>query len=299
MQQQVQPEKIKLLTPQEVAALGPAKVAALADVCVEFGPVSDAERSESPGGAGAAGAGPPADAAARRSRQRVLREHCAVPQSQFAAERASPNCGSQGVKDMIVADAGRGQFAVSFGAFRTEQAAQALAGRNREAGRQAGSRAAAPAAAVADASRRSRSAAAGRRPAQGPADAIRRHRNQGRQLRRGELTHAHAARRSARRRRRSISRRRARCSRNTRRGSTSISASRDSPQELASLPGAYAPPRGMLLLAGPPGRGGRMHRVAAACRSGIGPGRDRRGQAPLCASGGARDGTGKCAWRRR
>ena len=46
LQQQVSPEKIKLLTPQEVAALGPAKVAALADVCVEFGPLSDAERAK-------------------------------------------------------------------------------------------------------------------------------------------------------------------------------------------------------------------------------------------------------------
>src|SRR5258708_14190030 len=45
LQQQVQPEKIKLLSPQEVAALGPAKVAALADVCVEFGPLSDLERA--------------------------------------------------------------------------------------------------------------------------------------------------------------------------------------------------------------------------------------------------------------
>ena len=33
--EQVQPDKIKLLTPQQVAALGPSKVAALADVCLE------------------------------------------------------------------------------------------------------------------------------------------------------------------------------------------------------------------------------------------------------------------------
>ena len=32
LNQQVQPDKIKLLTPQQVAALGPAKIAALADV---------------------------------------------------------------------------------------------------------------------------------------------------------------------------------------------------------------------------------------------------------------------------
>ena len=43
--EQVQPEKIKLLTPQQVAALGPAKVAALADVCLEWGPLSDADRT--------------------------------------------------------------------------------------------------------------------------------------------------------------------------------------------------------------------------------------------------------------
>src|SRR5450432_300827 len=44
LSQQVQPDKIKLLTPQQVAALGPAKVASLADVCVEWGPLSDADR---------------------------------------------------------------------------------------------------------------------------------------------------------------------------------------------------------------------------------------------------------------
>jgi hypothetical protein len=45
LSEQVQPDKIKLLTPQQVAALGPAKVASLADVCVEWGPMSDADRA--------------------------------------------------------------------------------------------------------------------------------------------------------------------------------------------------------------------------------------------------------------
>ena len=44
LKQQIQPDKIKLLTPPQVAALGPAKMAALADVCVEWGPFSDIER---------------------------------------------------------------------------------------------------------------------------------------------------------------------------------------------------------------------------------------------------------------
>ena len=43
--EQVQPDKLKLLTPQQVAALGPAKVASLSDVCVEWGPMSEAERT--------------------------------------------------------------------------------------------------------------------------------------------------------------------------------------------------------------------------------------------------------------
>ena len=35
-------------------------------------------------------------------------------------------------------------------------------------------------------------------------------------------------------------------------------------EELATLPGAYAPPRGRLLLAGPRGRRGRLRRAASA-----------------------------------
>src|SRR3954471_19199963 len=42
--EQVRPDSIRILTSQQVAALGPAKVASLPDVCVEWGPFSDAER---------------------------------------------------------------------------------------------------------------------------------------------------------------------------------------------------------------------------------------------------------------
>jgi hypothetical protein len=42
---QVQPERIRVLTSQQVAALGPAKVAALPDVCVEWGPFTEADRA--------------------------------------------------------------------------------------------------------------------------------------------------------------------------------------------------------------------------------------------------------------
>src|SRR5256885_3414895 len=45
LKQQVRPEKIAILTPPQVAALGPGKVASLADVCIEWGPLSDADRT--------------------------------------------------------------------------------------------------------------------------------------------------------------------------------------------------------------------------------------------------------------
>ena len=43
--EQVQPDKVKLLSPQQVAALGPGKAASLADVCVEWGPLGEADRA--------------------------------------------------------------------------------------------------------------------------------------------------------------------------------------------------------------------------------------------------------------
>ena len=126
LQQQVQPEKIKLLTPQEVAVLGPAKVAALADVCVEFGPFSDAERAKV-----IADLEPLALGRLLTQRRVELDNTYSVGISPFpnrnSAENRVGELRRQGVKDATVVDAGRGQFAVSFGAFRTEKAALAYA----------------------------------------------------------------------------------------------------------------------------------------------------------------------------
>lgn len=126
LQQQVQPEKIKLLTPQEVAVLGPAKVAALADVCVEFGPFSDAERAKV-----IVDLEPLALGRLLTQRRVELDNTYSVGISPFpnrnSAENRVGELRRQGVKDATVIDAGRGQFAVSFGAFRTEKAALAYA----------------------------------------------------------------------------------------------------------------------------------------------------------------------------
>jgi SPOR domain len=124
LQQQVQPEKIKLLTPQEVAGLGPAKVAALADVCVEFGPLSDAERAKV-----VSDLEPQALGRLLTARRVDVDSAQTVSISPFptrnAAEIRAVELRRQGLKDIAVIDAGRNQFAVSFGSFRTEQAALA------------------------------------------------------------------------------------------------------------------------------------------------------------------------------
>jgi hypothetical protein len=124
--QQVQPDKIAILTPKQVAALGPAKVAALADVCVEWGPFSDAERARALSDLQPLQLGP------LLSQRRVELEGAfGVSVGPFptraAAEKRLAELKALDIDDVSVVDAGRGQFAVSLGVFRSEQAAVARA----------------------------------------------------------------------------------------------------------------------------------------------------------------------------
>jgi hypothetical protein len=121
---QVQPDKIKLMTPQQVAALGPSKVAALAEVCVEWGPFSDSERAR------ALADLEPLALGRLLSQKRVEFDsgywvNTGPFATRAAAETRLGELRRQGVKEITVADAGKGQFAVSFGMFRTEPAALA------------------------------------------------------------------------------------------------------------------------------------------------------------------------------
>jgi hypothetical protein len=120
--EQVQPEKIKLLTPQQVAALGPAKVAALADVCVEWGPFSDAERTRALGELEPLGLG------------RLLTQKRTESPTAFwvylppfptkaAADRRATELRSAGLRDLYVVDGGAQRLAISLGVFRTAEAA--------------------------------------------------------------------------------------------------------------------------------------------------------------------------------
>jgi hypothetical protein len=117
--QQVQPEKISLLTPRQVAALDPAKVATLADVCVEWGPLSDTEKTR------ALATLEPLDLARLISEKRVeviANYWVFIPPaaSRAAADRKLAELKAQGVKDLLLIDGGPQRYAISLGVFRGE-----------------------------------------------------------------------------------------------------------------------------------------------------------------------------------
>ena len=120
--EQIQPDKIKLLTPQQVAALGPAKVAALADVCVEWGPFSEVDRAKALGELEPLGLG-------RLLTQKRVETSTAfwayLPPfpSKAAADRRATELRSAGVRDLYVVDGGPQRYAISLGVFRTAEAA--------------------------------------------------------------------------------------------------------------------------------------------------------------------------------
>jgi hypothetical protein len=123
LSQQVKPDKIVLLTPQQVAALGPAKVSALADVCVEWGPFSDNDKSR------ALASLEPLDLAKLISQKKVevvANYWVFVPPApnKAAADRRMEELKAQGVKDLLLVDSGPQRLAISLGVFRTEEAAQ-------------------------------------------------------------------------------------------------------------------------------------------------------------------------------
>jgi hypothetical protein len=131
--EQVQPDKIKLLTPQEVAALGPAKVAALADVCLEWGPFSDGDRSRA-----VADLEPLAIGKLMTQRRVDAAGTWSATLSPFAnrlsADRRAGELRQQNVRDVSVVDIAGGRFAVVIGVFRTEEQARAHAAELARAG---------------------------------------------------------------------------------------------------------------------------------------------------------------------
>lgn len=124
LSQQVQPEKIKLLTPQQVAALGPAKVAALADVCVEWGPLSEADRARAVSNLEPLELG---RLLTQKKVEVIANYWVFLPPAanKSAADKRVGELKAQGIDDAFALDSGPQRFAISLGVFRTEDAAQA------------------------------------------------------------------------------------------------------------------------------------------------------------------------------
>ena len=120
--EQVQPEKIKLLTPQQVAALGPAKVAALADVCLEWGPLTDADRVRALSDLEPLALG---KLLTQRRNETTMSfwVYLPVAPSRAEADRRVADLRARGLGDVAVVDAGPARNAVSLGLFQTEDAA--------------------------------------------------------------------------------------------------------------------------------------------------------------------------------
>jgi hypothetical protein len=123
LNEQVQPDKIRLLTPQQVAALGPAKVAALADVCLEWGPLGEPERTK------ALADLEPLALGKLLSQRRVENSMAFWVYVQSApnraeADRRAADLRARGVGEASVVESGPQRYAVSLGAFHTQEAAQ-------------------------------------------------------------------------------------------------------------------------------------------------------------------------------
>src|SRR5437764_1357971 len=122
--QQVQPDKIALLSPQQVAALGPAKASALADVCVEWGPLTEGDRAR------ALAQLEPLDLARLISQKKVeviANYWVFIPPAanKPAADKRVEELKGQNIRDVALVESGPQRLAISFGAFRTEEGAQA------------------------------------------------------------------------------------------------------------------------------------------------------------------------------
>ena len=131
--QQINRDRVKLLTPQQVAVLGPSKAAALPNVCLEWGPFPDSERER------AAAALEPFQLGRLLVQRRVEASAswwAFVPAqpTRAAAERRAAELRTAGFADLFIVEAGEQRYAVSLGVFRSEEAARRMAERARERG---------------------------------------------------------------------------------------------------------------------------------------------------------------------
>ena len=122
--EQVQPDKIRILTPQQVAALGPAKVAALADVCLEWGPFNDADRTRALADLEPAALG---RLLTQKRTENTTAFWVFVPRTwnRSTIDRRLAELTAAGIDNVVLVDTGPQRFTIALGAYRTEQEASA------------------------------------------------------------------------------------------------------------------------------------------------------------------------------
>lgn len=119
---QLNPQRIKLLTPQQVAALGPAKEAALPNVCLEWGPFTDRERDR------AVAILEPFDLAKLVTQRRAEVSgaywvYLPPAATRQAAEQRIAELRGAGLTEVTLVESGGGRNAIALGVFRTADAA--------------------------------------------------------------------------------------------------------------------------------------------------------------------------------
>ena len=123
LRQQIEPDKIKLLTPQQVAALAPAKAAVISSQCLEWGPFSDGERERAQ-----AILEPFALGRLLTSRHAETKGaywvYLPPLPSKAAADKRAAELRSAGISDLYVIQEGPQRNAISLGVFRSGEAAQ-------------------------------------------------------------------------------------------------------------------------------------------------------------------------------
>ncbi|MDQ6620537.1 MAG: SPOR domain-containing protein [Pseudomonadota bacterium] len=126
LQQQLQPEKLRLLTPQQVAALGPEKKDSLADVCAEWGPFDETERARALADLEPLGLGRLVSSR-RADPVTSYWTYIAPLTSRRSAERRVDDLRDMGISDVSIVEYGERRLAISLGVFRSEEAAADLA----------------------------------------------------------------------------------------------------------------------------------------------------------------------------
>jgi hypothetical protein len=127
LEQQVKPDMIKLLTPQQVAALAPSKVSALADVCMEWGPLSDGDRSRAMTELEPLALG----RLLTQKRTEINATHYVhLPRNANKAtiDKRVADLSAAGLRNVTVIDSAAQRYTISLGAFKSEEAANAYLG---------------------------------------------------------------------------------------------------------------------------------------------------------------------------